>query len=113
MPVIAIIAFVICVVLFMFLTNILANRKQIKAAYRYGKSNFDIEIPTSASNKNRAFHKLSDAEAFYVLITPYVKDLNDKKKKALQSKIEDMKSDLKIAPAIYEEFMSAVENKDT
>jgi len=50
MPVIAIIAFVICVVLFMFLTNILANRKQIKAAYRYGKSNFDIEIPTSASN---------------------------------------------------------------
>ena len=104
MPLIAIIAFVICVVLFMLLTNILANRKQIKAAYEYGKTNFDIELPESASTKSPAFHKLTDAEAFYVLITPYVHNLKADKQKKLKSEIDKLKSDLKISNDIYNAF---------
>jgi len=104
MPLIAIIAFVVCVILFVLLTNILANRKQIKAAFVYGKKNFDIEIPESANTKNRAFHKLSDAEAFYVLITPYIHNLKADKQKKLKSDIETLKSDLKMSNEIYDAF---------
>lgn len=104
MPLIAIIAFVVCVILFVLLTNILANRRQIKAAYQYGKQNFDIELPESASTKSRAFHKLSDAEAFFVLITPYVHNLKADKKKKLKTEIENLKADLKIRNDIYDAF---------
>lgn len=104
MPVIAIIAFVICVVLFVLLNNILANRKQIKAAYQYGKDNFDIELPKNATAKNRAFHKLSDAEAFYVLITPFVSNLTADKQKMLKAEANKLKADLKMSNDIYDEF---------
>lgn len=104
MPLIAIIAFVICVILFVLLSNILANRKQIKSAYAYGKDNFDIQLPKNASTNIRAFHKLSEAEAFYVLITPYVCNLNPDKKKKLKSDIDTLKSDLKISNDIYDAF---------
>jgi hypothetical protein len=104
MPIVAIIAFVICVVLFVLLTNILANRKQIKAAHAYGKQTFDIELPDNASTQRRAFHKLSDAEAFYVLVTPYVHNLSSEKQKALKAELDKLKQDLKISNDIYDTF---------
>ncbi len=113
MPIIAIIAFVICVILFVLLSNILANRKQMKAAYDYGKQHFDIELPKSASSKNPAFHKLSDAEAFFSLVLPYLKDLKSEKREQLIAKIEELKSDLKISHDVYDKFIQAAQDTKT
>lgn len=106
MPLIAIIFFIVCVVLFVLLTNVLANRKQIKAAYEYGKTHFNIELPKSASTKDRAFHKLSDAEAFFTLITSYVDDLSSEKRKQLKMHIDGLKETLKIDHKIYDLFIT-------
>ena len=112
MPLIAIIAFVICVVLFVLLSNVLANRKQIKAAYEYGKKNFDIELPENASTNSRGFHKLSDEAAFFTLVIPYLGSLNDKKQAKLIAEIEKLKSDLKIDASIYDRFVAEMPKKD-
>lgn len=108
MPLIAIITFVVCVVLFVLLSNVLANRKQIKAAYDYGRNKFDIELPENTAINVRAFHKLSDEAAFFTLVIPYLDNLDDAKKDKLKSEIEGLKSDLKIDGALYDRFIKAL-----
>ncbi len=112
MPLIAIIAFVICVVLFVLLSNVLANRKQIKAAYDYGKKKFNIELPENAAINDRAFHKLSDESAFFMLVIPYLGSLDANKRDKLKSEIERLKSDLKIDGALYDRFIVATQKKE-
>lgn len=113
MPLIAIIAFVICVILFVLLSNILANRKQIKAAFEYGKTQFDIALPANAVINDRAFHKLSDEAAFFTLVIPYVESVPADKKKKMIEAIEALHSDLKINRTLYERFIDVSTKKDT
>lgn len=112
MPLIAIIAFVICVVLFVLLSTVLANRKKLKSAFEYGKKNFDIELPQNVQANKAAFNKLSDAAAFFILVTPYAQNLSSDKQKRLQSEIKKLKADLKISNDVYDRFMAGFNKKD-
>ena len=116
MPLITIVFFFVFLGLLFLLTTVLGNRNKLKQADNYGRKNFEIDLPDGAEipeahNKNIAkFSTLSDAESFYVLITPYIGSLNKHKRDFLLQHLNDLKNDLKMHKAIYQNFISEYEN---
>lgn len=112
MPLITIIFFFVFLGLLFLLTGVLGNRKKLKQAEEYGRKHFEINLPDGATipevkNKDTSnFSKLSDAESFYVLVTPYIGSLSKHKRDFLFQHLNDLKNDLKMHKTIYQSFVS-------
>ena len=113
MPLITIILFFIFVGLLFLLNNILQNRKKLLHAKAYGQKEFDLELPQDAyiaptvTNAHYPkFASLSNAEAFYTLVTPYLGSLSNDRRAFLFQSINDLKNELKMDKAVYQYFMS-------
>ena len=112
MPLISIILFFTAVGLFVLLGIFLKNKNKLNAAKSYGSKEFDIELPVTAGIRKGATEKklppflsLSDAGAFFYLVTPYLGSLSNLKRKYIQQTLEDLKSELRIDKEIYRYFM--------
>jgi hypothetical protein len=112
MPLITIIFFFIFVAMLFMLNNVFAMHKKFKAAEKFGIDNFDIDLPTGATIKRTklgaslpAFKDASDAEGFFMLITPYIGSLNKIKREYLHQHMNDLKNDLKMHKGVYQYFM--------
>jgi len=112
MPVITLVLFFTFIAMLFMLNNILRTHKKFKAAEKFGIDNFDIDLPTGASISGTksslalpAFNGASDAENFFMLITPYIGSLNKIKREYLCQHMNDLKDDLKMNKAIYQYFM--------
>ena len=112
MPLVTIIFFFIFLGLLFTLNNVLRNRKKLRRAEIYGQKHFEIDLPDGAKIDNAAqsgippFSTLSDAEGFYVLVTPYCGSLNKHKRDFLFQHLNDLKNDLKIHKSIYQNFVT-------
>jgi len=109
---VTIIFFFIFLGLLFTLSNVLRNRKKLHKAESYGQKHFEIDLPDGAKIDNAsqngipAFPTLSDAESFYVLVTPYIGSLNKHKRDFLFQHLNDLKNDLKIHKNIYQNFVT-------
>lgn len=109
MPLITIILFFAAVGLLVLLSLFLKNRNKLSAAKEYGRKEFDVDLPMSATIQHSAnvknFAALSDAGAFFYLVTPYLGSLSNHKRSYIKQSVEDLKNDLKINKDIYRYFM--------
>ena len=112
MPLVTIIFFFIFLGLLFTLNNVLRNRRKLHKAETYGQKHFEIDLPDGAKIDNAVqsgippFSTLSDAESFYVLVTPYIGSLNKHKRDFLFQHLNDLKNDLKIHKSIYQNFVT-------
>ena len=112
MPLVTIIFFFIFLGLLFTLNNVLRNRRKLHKAEAYGQKHFEIDLPDGAKIDKASqssippFPTLSDAESFYVLVTPYIGSLNKHKRDFLFQHLNDLKNDLKIHKSIYQNFVT-------
>jgi len=110
MPFIAVAAFIILLSLLFFLTGLLAKRKKLKAADLYGQEKFGIDLPRTAIVTQKkpylpSLNQCTDAEAFFLLIVPYIGSLTLEKRSLLRTELERLKSSLAMNKQIYGDFM--------
>jgi hypothetical protein len=113
MPVITLVLFFTFVAMLFVLNNILRTRKKFKAAEKFGIDNFDIDLPTGATVNIAksglvlpAFNSASDAENFFMLITPYIGSLSVTKREYIRQHANDLKNELKMNKAVYQFFLA-------
>lgn len=108
MPLITVIILFIFTALLFVLSGVLKNRMKLKRAVAYGEETFSIELPQGAQIKKGkglpSISTCSDAEAFFILMTPYIGSLSLKKRESLHKTIVALKSDLKMRKEIYSYF---------
>lgn len=111
MPLVTVVLFFIFLGLLFVLSNVLKNRKKLKAVKVFGIKEFEIELPQEAyiSPKTSgsafpSFSNCSDAEGFFMLITPYVGSLSKNRREFIYQYINDLKNELKMNKGIYQYF---------
>lgn len=111
-----VIPFLVLVVLSFILMVNIKQKKKREAAFSFGKSEFDVELPKNPdAYKSLSGYKLpsllncSNAESFMLLIIPYLGGLKSEKRGDIHKEIEALSTDLKMHKEIYRAFMDEYE----
>lgn len=111
-----VVPFLVLVVLSFILLTMIKQTKKRVAAFVFGKSEFDVELPKNpnAYKDLSGYHlpslqSCSDAESFMLLIVPYLGSLKADKRDQIHKEIEALSMDLKMHKEIYRAFMDEYE----
>jgi len=111
-----VIPFLVLVVLTFVLITTIKQKKKRDAAFKYGKTEFDVELPqnpnaygASSGYQLPSLQDCSDAESFMLLIVPYLGSLKSTKRSKIHKEIEALSTDLKMNKEIYRAFMDEFE----
>lgn len=119
MPILILITFVLLVALLVYVLNAKKNKAKKRAVFEYGQNEFSIELPASASLvthiskvKRLSILDLSNPEAFFLLVSPYLGSLSVTKRDFLYQAINDLKDELKMNKHVYQIFVEEYKKYD-
>tara|TARA_B100000508_G_C11450482_1_gene273740 strand:+ start:904 stop:1308 length:405 start_codon:yes stop_codon:yes gene_type:complete len=111
-----VVPFLVLVILSFVLLTMIKQTKKRDAAFVFGKSEFDVELPRNPNAyKELSGYQLpplqncSDAESFMLLIIPYLGSLKANKRDQIHKEIEALSTNLKMNKEIYRAFMDEYE----
>ena len=111
-----VIPFIVLVVLSFFLVTTIRQKNKRKAAFNFGQSHFEVELPQNPNAYSALsgyqlplLQNCSDADGFMLLIIPYLGSLAGEKRDQIHKEIEALSTDLKMHKEIYRAFMDEYE----